>query len=104
MVAVLADKRVQGKLAGVPTAKEQGYDIQWPIIRGFYTGPKVPDADYKAWQDMFRKALATKEFADLRAQRGLQPFDLVGPELDAFVKKQVGEYRKQAEEFGLVKK
>ena len=104
MVAVLADKRVQGKLAGVPTAREQGYDIQWPIIRGFYTGPKVPDADYKAWQDMFKKAMATKEFADLRAQRGLQPFDLVGPELDAFVKKQVGEYRKQAEEFGLVKK
>lgn len=104
MVAVLADKRVQGKLAGVPTAKEQGYDIQWPIIRGFYTGPKVPDADYRAWQDMFTKAMATKEFAELRAQRGLQPFNLVGPELDAFVKKQVGEYRKQAEEFGLVKK
>ena len=37
--------------AGVPTAKEQGYDVQWPIIRGFYTGPKVSDADFKAWPD-----------------------------------------------------
>ena len=36
--------------------------------------------------------------------RGLQPFDLTGPELDAFVKKQVGEYRAIANEFGLVKK
>jgi putative tricarboxylic transport membrane protein len=104
MIAVLSDKRVEGKLAGVATAVEQGYDIQWPIIRGFYTGPKVPDADYKAWQDMMRKMMATKEFAELRSQRGLQPFSLIGPELDAFVKKQVGEYRKQAEEFGLVKK
>jgi putative tricarboxylic transport membrane protein len=104
MIAVLADKRLEGKLAHVSTAKEQGYDLQWPIIRGFYTGPKVPDADYKAWQDMMKKMMATKEFATLRAQRGLQPFDLTGPELDAFIKKQVGEYRKQAEEFGLVKK
>jgi putative tricarboxylic transport membrane protein len=104
MIAVLSDKRLEGKLAHVSTAKEQGYDLQWPIIRGFYTGPKVPDADYKAWQDMMRKMMATKEFAALRAQRGLQPFDLTGPELDAFVKKQVGEYRAIANEFGLVKK
>ena len=103
-IAVLADKRLEGKMGNVPTAKEQGYDLQWPIIRGFYTGPKVPDADFKAWQDMFRKAMATKEFAALREQRGLQPFDLTGAELDAYVKKQVGEYRKIAEEFGLGKK
>ena len=104
MIAMLANKRLIGKTAAVATAKEQGFDIQWPIIRGFYTGPKVADADYKTWQDAFRKMQGTKEFAELRAQRGLQPFDLTGPELDAFVKKQVGEYRKQAEEFGLVKK
>ncbi|MBX3674034.1 MAG: tripartite tricarboxylate transporter substrate binding protein [Burkholderiales bacterium] len=103
-IAVLAEKRLEGKMSGVATAKEQGYDLQWPIIRGFYTGPKVADADYKAWQDMFRKAMATKEFAALREQRGLQPFDIVGPELDAYVKKQVGEYRAIANEFGLVKK
>ncbi len=36
-----------GKLADVPTAKEQGYDIQWPIVRGFYVGPEVSDADYR---------------------------------------------------------
>jgi putative tricarboxylic transport membrane protein len=103
-IAVLAEKRLDGTMSNVPTAKEQGFDLQWPIIRGFYTGPKVPDADYKAWQDMFAKMFATKEFAAMRAQRGLQPFNLMGAELDAFVKKQVGMYRKTAEEFGLVKK
>ena len=104
MLAVLADKRMEGKLSGVQTAKEQGYDVQWPIIRGFYTGPKVSDADYKAWQEIMTKMMATKEFAELRTQRGLQPFSLTGAELDAYVKARVGEYRKQAEEFGLVKK
>jgi putative tricarboxylic transport membrane protein len=104
LLAVFADKRIEGKLANVPTAKEQGYDLQWPVIRGFYMGPKVADADFAAWQDAFRKVMVTPKFAELRAQRGLQPFNLTGAELDAFVKKQVGEYRKQAEEFGLVKK
>jgi putative tricarboxylic transport membrane protein len=104
MLAVFADKRLVGKSSGVATAKEQGYDVQWPIIRGFYVGPKVSDADFKAWSDMFNKMLASKQFITLREQRGLQPFNLTGSELDAYVKKAVAEYRKQAEEFGLVKK
>jgi putative tricarboxylic transport membrane protein len=104
LLAVFADKRVQGKSANVPTAKEQGYDVQWPIIRGFYMGPKVPDADFKAWTEAFRKMLASKEFAAMRDQRGLQPFDLTGEELDRYVKKAVAEYRQQAADFGLVKK
>ena len=104
MLAVFADKRLVGKSAGVPTAREQGIDVQWPIIRGYYMGPKVPDADFKAWSDAFVRMMKTKEWATLREQRGLQPFDMVGADLDAFVKKSVGEYRKQAEEFGLVKK
>ena len=49
VLAVMSDKRLEGKLSGVPTAKEQGFDIEWPIIRGFYVGPKVSDADYKIW-------------------------------------------------------
>jgi putative tricarboxylic transport membrane protein len=104
MLAVFADKRLVGKSAGVPTAKEQGYDVQWPIIRGFYVGPKVSNADFKAWSDMFTTLQSSKPFITLREQRGLQPFNLVGADLDAYVKKAVSEYRKQAEEFGLVKK
>ena len=35
MLAVLSDERLGGKLAGIPTAREQGFELQWPIIRGF---------------------------------------------------------------------
>jgi putative tricarboxylic transport membrane protein len=83
---------------------EQGFDIQWPIIRGFYMGPKVSDADYKAWSETFAKMMATPEFEKLRAERGLFPFAQTGAELDGYVKKQVQEYRKLADEFGLIKK
>jgi putative tricarboxylic transport membrane protein len=104
VLAVMADKRLPGALANVPTAKEQGYDLEWPIIRGFYMGPKVADADYKVWVDTFNRMMATKEFARLREERGLFPFAMTGAELDGYVKKQVAEYRKLADEFGLLKK
>jgi putative tricarboxylic transport membrane protein len=104
ILAVYADKRLPGDAAGIPTAKEQGYDFTWPIIRGFYVAPKIPEADYKFWLDAFNKLLASKEFLALRDQRDLYPFSMTGSELDAYVKKTVGEYRKIADEYGLVQK
>jgi putative tricarboxylic transport membrane protein len=101
VLAVMSDKRLTGDLAGVPTAKEQGSDIEWPIIRGFYMGPKVSDADFKVWADTFKKMMATPAYDKLRAERGLFPFDLTGAEADAYVKQRVQYYRKLAQEFGL---
>lgn len=101
LLAVMADKRLEGALAKVPTAKEAGYDIEWPIIRGFYVGPKVSDADYKVWVDTFNKMMATPAYAKLRAERGLFPFAKTGAELDAYVKQRVAAYRTLAAEFGL---
>jgi putative tricarboxylic transport membrane protein len=102
VLAVLADERLPGMLSEVATAKEQGYDISWPIIRGFYQGPDVSDEDFKWWQDAFDKMLATPEFDALRTQRGLFPFDMTGDELDAFVKERVKFYGELAKEFGLI--
>ena len=101
VLAVMADKRLPGDLAQVPTAKEQGADIEWPIARGFYVGPKVSDADYKVWSDTFAKLMAAPTFAKLRDERGLYPLSLSGAEVDAYVKKQVAGYRKLAQDFGL---
>lgn len=101
VLAVMSDKRLEGSLSAVPTAREQGMDVEWPIIRGFYIGPKVSDADYKVWVDTFSKMMATPEFNKLRAERGLFKFALTGAELDAFIKKQVTAYRGMAADFGL---
>ncbi|HSQ73432.1 MAG TPA: tripartite tricarboxylate transporter substrate-binding protein, partial [Rubrivivax sp.] len=101
ILAVMSDKRLPGELANVPTAKEQGADISWPIIRGFYMGPKVSDADFKVWTDTFKTMMATPAFDKMRTERGLFPFDLTGAEADAYIKKQVADYRKLADDFGL---
>ena len=101
VLAIMADKRLEGSLASVPTAKEQGLDIEWPIIRGYYVGPKVSDADYKVWVDTFNKMLATPEFNKLRADRGLFKFAMTGNELDGYIKKRVAFYRTMAADFGL---
>lgn len=101
LLAVFAGERLPGLLKDVPTAKEVGFDIQWPIVRGFYVGPKVSDADYHWWSAAFQKAMATPEFVKLREERGLFPFDRTGADLDKYVKDQVGVYRNLASEFGL---
>ncbi|MTB68469.1 tripartite tricarboxylate transporter substrate binding protein [Providencia sp. wls1943] len=103
ILAVYADKRLPDALANIPTAKEQGYDIVWPIIRGFYMGPKVSDADYNQWVEAFQKLQQTDEFKKQRELRGLFEYNLSGPELDAYVKKEVENYREQARSFGLAK-
>ncbi|MEO8151632.1 MAG: tripartite tricarboxylate transporter substrate-binding protein [Rhizobacter sp.] len=101
MLAVMSEQRLPGALAKVPTAREQGFDIQWPIVRGFYMGPKVSDADFKVWSDTFRKLLADPVYDQLRAERGLSALALTGAELDAKVLHQVQAYRRLAAEFGL---
>ena len=101
VLAVMSDKRLPGKLANVPTAKEQGADIEWPIIRGFYMGPKVSDADFDAWAATFKKMMATPAYEKLRTERGLFPFDMTGAEADKYVKERVKFYRKLAGDFGL---
>ncbi|MEK8087888.1 tripartite tricarboxylate transporter substrate binding protein [Aquabacterium sp. A3] len=102
VLAVFAEQRLPGAMSKVPTAKEQGYDITWPIIRGFYMGPKVSDADFKAWEGAFRKAMAQPAYATLREERGLFPLTLTGPELDAYVKRQTQQYAELAAELGLL--
>ena len=104
VLAVYHKERLPGRLAQVPTATEQGYQIEWPIIRGYYVGPKVSDADYQWWVDAFKQAMAAPGFQKFQAQQGLFPLNLVGPELDSYVKNRVKEYASQAESFGLMKK
>ena len=103
VLAVFSDQRLPGQLANVPTAKEQGYDLVWPIIRGFYVGPKVSDAEYQWWVDAFNKLQQTDDFKKQRDLRGLFEFNMSGKQLDDYVKKQVTDYREQAKAFGLAK-
>jgi len=101
LLAVLAEARLPGRLAAVPTAREQGYDIVWQIARGVYMGPRLPEADYRRWVDRLARLQASPEFARLREQAGLFPFDRHGDALGAYVRESVVRYRALARGIGL---
>jgi putative tricarboxylic transport membrane protein len=100
VLAVLAPRRL-ASLPGVPTAREQGHDLHWPIVRGFYLGPHVGDAAVKSWTGLFNRAMAAPGFAAQRAEFGLEPLSLTGAELDAYVQHSMAQYRELALRFKL---
>lgn len=102
VLAVFADERLDGTMADIPTAKEQGYDVVWPVVRGFYMGPDVSDAAYNWWKDGFDTMLADPKFAEIRTQRELLPFSMTGEELEQYVYKRTNELRELSAEYGLV--
>jgi putative tricarboxylic transport membrane protein len=103
VLAVLSEHRLPGVLAKVPTAREQGVDVVWPIIRGLWMGPKVPDRDYQRWVKAFDEIETTQEFAELRAAYGLYPFSMTGAALTDYINKAVINYNQQARQFNLVR-
>jgi putative tricarboxylic transport membrane protein len=100
-LAVLAESRLPGALASVPTAREQGIDLVWPTVRGLYLSADVPEAAVRAWTEAFRQAIASPGYAALRERHGLYPFTLTGDSLENFVAERIAAYRKLADELGL---
>jgi putative tricarboxylic transport membrane protein len=101
ILAVMSPERLPGDLANIPTSREQGYDFDWVIWRGYYLGAKVSDADYAAWAESFKKLAATPEFKAELAARGLFPYTVIGSEFDAKVKSDVQRFKALAKEAGL---
>lgn len=101
VLAVLSGQRLPGRLASVPTAREQGFDIQWVTVRGFYMGRGVSDVAFRQWVDAFERARGTPAFVARRAELGLAPFWATGPELDRFITEGMTRYRRLAQEFQL---
>nr|WP_299242455.1 tripartite tricarboxylate transporter substrate binding protein [uncultured Halomonas sp.] len=101
VLAALSEERLEGPYADIPTAAEQGYDVQWPIWRGYYMGPEVSDEAYQAWVDKLKTLSEKEKFAELREARGLFPMARFGDDFDGYVKDQVAQFKQLAEEVGL---
>ncbi len=102
LLAVLSPTRLPGAFAAVPTAREQGVDVDWPIVRGFYGPPQMPDAAHAFWVDALRRLQADPAWAEARNTQGLFEFNLVGAEYEALAKRRTAEFRQLAREVGLV--
>lgn len=102
VLAVMSPERLGPPYDAFPTAREQGYDVVWPIVRGYYMGKNVSDADYDAWVAAFNAAYATESFAANQAEKGLLPYNLAGPDFAAEMKAGVENMRTIAREAGLI--
>lgn len=103
ILAVLADKRLPGRWSHVPTAKEQGYDIRWPILRGVYMGPDVTEIQRKEWVDALSRATAHPQFKTMLGRTGLDEKTLTGTALEQLIQLQISQYQQLAQEFGLLR-
>ncbi|WP_087720169.1 Bug family tripartite tricarboxylate transporter substrate binding protein [Salinicola salarius] len=101
ILAALSEERMGGPYADIPTAKEQGYDVEWPIWRGYYMGPNVSDEAYQQWADRLRELNDTESFKALREGRGLFPMSKFGDDFHQYVKQQVADFQQLAKEVGL---
>ena len=102
ILAVLSPERLEAPFAEIPTATEQGYNVEWTILRGFYMGGDVSDEDYQKWVDAFEAAYATEEFAAIQQEKGILPLNLAGDDLTARIKENVAQLREIATEAGLI--
>jgi putative tricarboxylic transport membrane protein len=101
VIAVLAPQRLPGRLASVPTAREQGVDLVWPTVRGIYMGPGVPDRDHAEWSRTLARILQRPEYAQLLQAHGLQPQPLTGAALEEHIAGEYARLQGLARELGL---
>ncbi|MEM7415831.1 MAG: tripartite tricarboxylate transporter substrate-binding protein [Gemmatimonadota bacterium] len=102
VLATLAPERLDGTLAGAPTARESGIDVTWTTWRGFYVPGDVSDETYSEWVNVLTALGTSPEWSRAREENRLEPFFMVGPEFEAFVFEQVREFRAMSREIGLL--
>lgn len=103
VLAILSKDRLDAPFDKFPTAKEQGYDAEWIIMRGFYMGKNVSDEAYNKWVEAFKAAYKTDEFAQVQKDKGLLPLNMAGEELQVDAKARVAKMADIARETGLIK-
>ena len=102
VLAVLSAHRLSGPLAGVPTAREQGIDLSWPILRGLYAGPLTPASTAADWGRQLTAHAAQADTQAAMRALGLEPLALAGPALAERVEAEIVRWRTLAREFGLM--
>lgn len=103
VLAVLADERLPGDFAGIPTAKEQGIDAVGANWRGFYM-PKGASSESKTfWTNTINTLYASEQWKKVMKANGLIPFHPPTGEFDSFVRQQVQDIEGLSREIGLLK-
>lgn len=102
-LAAMTDQRIPF-LPDVPTMKEEGIDVQFTQIRGFWAPKDFPSDARDFWEETFFKLTKTKGFEDyLKTTYGVNAF-LRHTEFKEFVVGYLKDLKRDVEELGVYKK
>jgi putative tricarboxylic transport membrane protein len=100
-LAVFSPERID-RVSDVPTATELGYELIAPNWRGFYGAPGISDEAYDYWVNAVETVANSEEWATLREENGLAPFESFGANFEGFVRDQIAVMREISQELGVI--
>lgn len=100
-LAVLTAERVPG-FEDIPTAKEQGFDVEVVNWRGLYVPHDISDDAFNAWADKLQKVADSAEWKAVMESNGLAPFTKVGADFQNWVNDVVAQTTDLSKEIGVI--
>ena len=103
ILAVLSPERIGSPFDAVPTAREQGFGVEWITWRGFFAPPTVSDEGYSRWVDALGRLADSDEWTRVRQRYGMARYRVLGPEFEDLVSREVEQFERLTERLGLVR-
>lgn len=104
IIGVLAPQRLPGPLAGVPTLREQGFDVSGVTNWRGVLGPRgLTSAHVEFWEDAMAKVVATEEWKKILDQNHLAPVFLRAREFAKFLETEYQTSKSVLTELGFAK-
>lgn len=103
VLAIFSEQRLAGAFRNVPTAIEQGYNLTFPIWRGFYGAPGMPEAAVKFWEETLVKMSKSNAWAKVLRDTQWFPFVLTGDRFRRFIDDDTKGFETLLKELGFVK-
>jgi putative tricarboxylic transport membrane protein len=100
-LAVLNDSRVSG-FEDIPTAMEQGIDIEAGNWRGIYVPAGISDEGFAKWSAALSKLAESEQWKQIMADNGLAAETLIGDDFNAWVAENIAEIQTISREIGII--
>ncbi|NNM75108.1 Bug family tripartite tricarboxylate transporter substrate binding protein [Enterovirga aerilata] len=101
---------LQGKVTAdmgwgdIPTCKEQGLDVEYLMLRGFFTTPGATPDQVAFYVDLFKKVRETPDWKDFMEKGAFNTTFMTGEEFKAWLKKAADTHRGLMEKAGFLAK
>jgi len=102
ILAVLSEDRLSG-FPELPTAREQGIDVIFPVWRGLYMAPDVPQPAVEFWTKTIKEMVASPEWDQERQKLGWEPVVRFGDEFKQYVNQELTGYQTLLKQLGFLK-